>query len=100
MGCSQLVESGYCPQHSHLARDKFAQQKHNAIYDRRWATVRLSFLRDNPLCVDCLANDIVTAAQDVHHIVKAKVAPELRLETTNLMALCSSCHRTRTAKGE
>ena len=98
-GCPALVESGYCDAHKSHAQDKWAQAEKNKVYDRRWATVRLLYLRDNPLCVDCEAKGIFTAAEEVHHIKKAKLFPELRLEPSNLMSLCKACHAVRTARG-
>jgi 5-methylcytosine-specific restriction protein A len=69
-------------------------------YDRRWQRVRLGFLQDHPLCVDCGAKGIVTVATDVHHVLKIADYPELRLDPRNLMALCHGCHAERTARGE
>jgi 5-methylcytosine-specific restriction protein A len=69
-------------------------------YDRRWRTVRERHLKQNPLCVDCLAEGIVTAADQVHHMVKVKVDPTRRLDDTILMSLCKRHHDKRTAAGE
>ena len=41
---------------------------------------------------------MVTAATEVHHIVKIKDRPELRLEWSNLMSVCRDCHE-RIEKG-
>lgn len=99
-GCPALVATGYCEAHKSAAYDKWTQQEKNQIYDYRWIRVRLSFLRENPLCVDCLEKGIVTAAAEVHHRLKARDYPALRLDPTNLMSLCKACHNVRTARGE
>jgi 5-methylcytosine-specific restriction protein A len=50
--------------------------------------------------MDCSAEGMVTAATDVHHKQKLRDRPELKYEFDNLLALCSACHDSRTAKGE
>jgi len=100
MGCSQLVDYGYCSAHKKDASDTWTQKQKNKVYDRRWAKVRRLFLYEHPLCADCLENGVIKSAQEVHHIKKARAFPELRLEWSNLLALCKPCHYTRTARGE
>lgn len=90
----------YCPEHTRPVRNKLEQADHNDLYNHRWRRVRKSYLQDNPLCQDCLSGGIVRPAEDVHHIKKAKLYPELLLEPTNMMALCRPCHNVRTARGE
>ena len=69
-------------------------------YDRRWRKVRELFLKQHPLCRDCLEKEIFEPAVEVHHIQKIADRPELRMNITNLMALCKRCHGIRSAKGE
>lgn len=69
-------------------------------YDHAWRQLSERFRIDNPLCEDCLSRGKVTASAEVHHKVKVKDAPELRLETKNLMALCVACHSERSKRGE
>jgi 5-methylcytosine-specific restriction protein A len=69
-------------------------------YDRRWQRVRLGFLQDHPLCMDCDAKGIVTVATEAHHVAKVADRPELRLDPANLRALCHDCHAIRTGRGE
>ena len=56
-------------------------------YDEPWYKLRNQFIKDNPLCADCLANNITTPAQHVHHLIKIKDAPQLRLDYDNLLSL-------------
>lgn len=55
-------------------------------------------LRSSPLCLDCAAQGLTTAATEVHHII-AKRDGGTDSED-NLMALCKSCHSKRTNAGE
>jgi 5-methylcytosine-specific restriction protein A len=45
-----------------------------------------------PLCLDCLAAGRVTPATDVHHVKPLRTHPHLRLDPSNLRALCAPCH--------
>lgn len=81
-------------------REKHSKSTTERGYGWDWQCRRAAFLADNPLCQDCEAENIVTAATEVHHKRKIRHAPELRLEEENLMALCSRHHQQRTAKGE
>ncbi len=69
-------------------------------YDKDWRRFRTQMLIEQPLCVDCEANGRITAACEVHHIVKLRTDPSLRLEPSNVMCLCKSCHSRRTYRGE
>lgn len=79
------------------------QQRPNATdrgYDSTWKRFRKSYLRANPLCVDCERENRLTPAKEVHHIIKIADDPSKRLEASNCMALCKSHHSVRTARGE
>ena len=103
VGCGELVDSGYCAKHQpvdiYKPRTREESHEHYLIYDANWSKVRNQKMHLNPLCEDCLP-DTLTPAQEVHHIKKAKDYPALRLQLDNLMSLCKTCHRRRTAKGE
>jgi 5-methylcytosine-specific restriction protein A len=53
----------------------------------------------HPLCERCLAEDIITPADDVHHIVSFMKAKDmlsmkgLAYNPENLQSLCRSCHQ-------
>ena len=57
-------------------------------------------LSREPLCRDCRSAGRLTPARDVHHIVKLRERPDLRLDSDNVMPLCRPCHELRTARGE
>jgi 5-methylcytosine-specific restriction endonuclease McrA len=52
-----------------------------------WRKLRDRHLRDHPFCVRC-----GNPASDVDHIIPRSVAPERRLDPTNLQSLCKGCH--------
>jgi len=67
-------------------------------YDAQWNKVRNIYLRQSPLCEDCLSGGIINkGTRDeplvVHHIIpiNGKDDPN-RLLMTNLMTLCIKCH--------
>lgn len=67
---------------------------------KAWLACRLAKLRDAPLCEDCIAKDRVTAATQVHHVVKQVQRPDLAYDPDNLRSLCASCHGKYNARGE
>ena len=69
------------------------------IGSRAWRRLRASYLREHPLCEDCLKEDCTTPATEVHHIRPIESAtgrPEdmqnLCFDPMNLRALCHFCH--------
>jgi 5-methylcytosine-specific restriction endonuclease McrA len=62
-------------------------------YDRDWQKLRDHHLRNvEPLCRICNQNGQTTAAVLVDHATPIEVAPERRLDPTNLRSLCVNCH--------
>lgn len=63
-----------------------------------WRKLRYAKLQDNPLCENCLANDKITPATEVHH--KQFISSgdsftnmqNLGYSYDNLISLCSYCH--------
>src|SRR5262245_33658880 len=97
-GCKEVTTQTRCAAH---AAEKRLERNHAAAYkNREWRNCRLAYLRQNPLCADCLDHQRTTAAREVHHIVKVSIDPSRRLDFSNLRALCKSCHSIRTARGE
>lgn len=54
-----------------------------------WRKLRARHLERNPRCVRCGAKE---EKMEVDHIVPRRVAPERRLDPTNLQTFCKSCH--------
>jgi 5-methylcytosine-specific restriction enzyme A len=91
---------------TYRSRHMPSRSQQRAYYDRRqrdreakkfynsapWLSLRLSKLREDPLCQVCLRTDRYVAASHAHHIVPIRVNPDLALDIDNLESLCHSCH--------
>lgn len=97
--CNELVPNGYCIIHTR-ANEQRRGSKQKRGYGDAWPKVRAAKLSADPLCEDCKEAKRVIVAREVHHIVKIKDAPELRLVMSNLRSLCDPCHDARSARGE
>ena len=104
-GCPELVQSGYCTQHTKDKQSTRLYDKQRGSntargYGYAWSLTRLQFLKANPLCHDCLNDkpEQVTPAKEVHHILaKRKGGKD---DHDNLMSLCHRHHSIRTFRGE
>lgn len=67
-------------------------------YGSDWRKVRALFLDANPLCIECEKEGRVEAATQVDHVISIRQRPDLRLDESNLRALCASHHSARTSK--
>lgn len=56
-------------------------------YDADWTALRAKHLAAHPRCVRCGA-----PATDADHVTPIRVAPERRLDPTNLQSLCKEHH--------
>jgi 5-methylcytosine-specific restriction endonuclease McrA len=67
-------------------------------YDGDWQTFRRWFLHQpgNIFCRDCLTN----VSSEVHHVQRLREHPETRLDPAACLALCGTCHKRRTRRGE
>lgn len=88
---------GIISYHSTHSNDSFA---HPFYSTKGWKHTREAVLnRDNHLCQDCLKHGFITAAEDVHHIIK--LTPDnindanVTLNCDNLVSLCRDCHAKR-----
>lgn len=63
-----------------------------------WVTLRLSKLREHPLCEMCEAKGLLVPASIVHHRAERTVSPDLELDWDNLQSLCAPCHSALHAK--
>jgi 5-methylcytosine-specific restriction protein A len=77
-------------------RKQRAIKQHNAytngVYNHQWRKFRNLWMRDNPLCVQCMADGFICEAKELDHIVPVKDAPERMYDTTNVQSLCVRCH--------
>ena len=96
-------KNGYCDEHQALAVERRGSA-YSRGYDKQWGKFRLRYLKEHPLCVDCLDKPLpgepVQPATEIHHKQKLRDRPDLKYDRENLMALCHRHHSIRTAKGE
>ena len=99
-GCPELVEYGnaYCDKHlkEHKVY-KRTNRKKQTMYNRRWQIYRKTFLSDNPFCVVCIAENRLTPATVVDHIVPHKDDYDLFWDVNNHQPMCKRCHDRKTA---
>ena len=77
-----------------MSRNKYYQHLLNS---RRWKDLRVTYLREHPLCEECLREGFVRSAIDVHHKTPVSGSSHAEMERLcfdwhNLMALCIPCH--------
>ena len=82
-----------------ISNSKRYQTKWQKYYQSNsWKLLRESKINANPLCENCMKYDIVTSADEVHHIKPfgtGKTQTErwnLLLDYSNLISLCKDCH--------
>lgn len=110
--CGKLLAApGYCDKHQKAARKQCDEQRGTAAergYDGKWAKARAYYLRKHPLCVNCMLNSRIVAANTVDHTIphrlkdamdsgdEARIAKarELFWDSANWGALCAHCHNT------
>jgi 5-methylcytosine-specific restriction protein A len=69
-------------------------------YDRRWQKARAAFLRQNPLCAECLQKGAVVPAKVVDHItpvVGGQSDPSFWV-AEGWNSLCIRCHAAKSAR--
>lgn len=98
-GCPELVDGRFCEQQrkeEHQRYNKYDRDpKSRKRYGRRWRKIRDRYISSHPLCEQCLKHDVMTAAEEVHHITPLSQGGTHADE--NLMSLCKSCHSRITA---
>lgn len=61
-------------------------------YSYKWQQARLEFLRDNPFCVMCKAQNKLTIANVVDHKIPHKGDQQLFWDRSNWQPLCKTHH--------
>lgn len=73
--------------------------RRKAYNNRDWRKLRDTYIKEHPLCEDCLDKGKVVPAEDVHHLKSPFTSGEINygllLDGTNLRALCKECHAAR-----
>lgn len=98
--CPAFAErAGYCVAHTVEHARGFDRSRGTPAqrgYDADWRRFRSSILAQRPVCQDCDRDP----AREVHHLLKVREYPSLRLAAGNVLALCKACHSARTLRGE
>ena len=63
-------------------------------YDAKWHKFQSGFLRTHPICAFTGCRNKAT---EVHHIARVRHRPDLRLDPSNVVALCKHHHSQVTA---
>lgn len=90
---------GHRPGPARVAADRTRGSAHQRGYDSRWQRARLSFLADNPLCVECSKGGRIAEATVVDHVKPHRGDNALFWDRSNWQALCKPCHDRKTGKG-
>jgi 5-methylcytosine-specific restriction protein A len=99
-GCNQLVQSGYCEKHKKQEKQRWDKQRQNVRergYTTTWDKVSKRHKQLNPLCEECLKDNIVTVTQISHHIIPEQLCKQIGREDLiydmdNLKADCITHH--------
>jgi 5-methylcytosine-specific restriction protein A len=86
------------PEERKREQDRRRGSQRERGYTRQWAKARLQFLKEHPLCAECLRNERVTEATVVDHITPHRGDMNLFWNRNNWQPLCASCHGRKTAK--
>lgn len=100
-GCPELTDDGWCERHKkqyNKQRDEYRKSSRERGYTSRWEKARLTFLRSNPLCVECEKEGRLTPATVVDHIHDHKGNQELFWDVNNWQPLCKRCHDAKTMR--
>jgi 5-methylcytosine-specific restriction enzyme A len=106
-GCPTLVPRSVarCPTHEKQrlqVSEATRGTAHERGYNKRWAKARLTYLRQHPLCVRCLAQGRTTAARVVDHVMPHRGDWKKFWDVSNWQPLCDytspyDCHGKKTA---
>jgi 5-methylcytosine-specific restriction protein A len=70
--------------------------RQQAYQTTEWRRLRDVYMRQHPVCEECLNQGKVTPATDIHHLISpfqhGEINYKLLYDYDNLMALCKECH--------
>ena len=80
-------------QHNNTDMRELRRKAYNQV---SWRKTRDTYMKEHPICEECLKYGKVTPAEDIHHInspfKNGEINYTLLLDYNNLMALCKTCH--------
>lgn len=91
--CGAVTRKVPCEKCSQRIKPKWSKRKDD--YDFKWRKLSERFRDENPLCHDCYKNGVTEPSVEVHHVVPISQDRSRRLDVSNLVALCRSCHKAR-----
>ncbi|WP_407312085.1 HNH endonuclease [Desulfosporosinus sp. SB140] len=100
-GCPELTSGQYCNEHQKQITKAYDLRRGSAAqrgYDARWTKARKRYLKEHPLCVECLKASKLTPANVVDHIIPHRGDKSLFWNESNWQSLCSHHHNSKTAK--
>lgn len=93
--CPAIVDDHerYCAKHLEEYAPKWKSKDNSdelrKFYNTQgWKNLRLYKLTRDPICEVCR----IAPATQVHHLARARLFPELRLDMNNLQSICGPCH--------
>ena len=93
-GCPRLADGVYCEEHAkamnthyeHFSRGYDSNERYNST----WRKIRNRYIKQHPLCEQCLTDGRCVPAVLVHH--RVPLGSGGTNEINNLLSLCYSCH--------
>ena len=98
-GCAKLVPNGekYCAEHKPL-HPEYTRSAGGRGYGSKWRSASRAYLREHPLCVECMKHGKYTQAAVVDHIVPHRGDSKLFWDRNNWQPLCKPCHDRKTGR--
>ncbi len=103
--CNKLIYGGhYCDAHKReffiglKDHEKERKSANERGYTSKWQKMRLSYLRQHPLCAVCSEKGITKPAVLIDHIQPHKGDMQKFWNQDNWQGLCIPCHITKTVK--
>ncbi len=101
-GCKNLAERGHAWCAEHAPRPRYDERRgtaHERGYIAEWRRASREFLKEHPLCAECLREGRIQAAEVVDHIEPHRGNMNLFWDVENWQSLCKTCHNRKTASG-
>ena len=100
-GCPEMAQQGqvFCKDHIEWSGERIRGSADTRGYNTRWRKARALFLRQHPLCEECLKSKIITPATVVDHIVPHRGDKRLFWDQQNWQSLCKEHHDRKTGSG-
>lgn len=108
-GCQEAIplSDKYCARHKEKGKEQAAEREARRKrfkgssaergYGSKWRKRRAAFLKEHPLCEECLKRGLLVKATDVDHIIPHRGNQKLMWDQNNWQALCHACHSRKTA---